>query len=120
MNVRIYARVSTDAQSHDSQLQEVRNYCERRGWKNVLAIIDTASGAKRQRSGLEELMALVRRGKVDVWVSYKLDGLGRSLAHLVQIISEFQRHGVALVVPSQGIDTTDNNPAGRLQLHVLS
>src|SRR4051812_49347375 len=120
MRVYIYARISTDEQRHDSQVQEVRAYCQRRGWEAVTEIVDIASGSKRQRSGLEELMALVRRGKVDVVVSYKLDRLGRSLAHLVQIISEFQRHGVALVVPSQGIDTTDNNPAGRLQLHVLS
>jgi DNA invertase Pin-like site-specific DNA recombinase len=119
VKVTIYARVSTDAQSHDSQLQEVRRYCERRGWVAVSEVIDTASGVKTSRSGLDRLMAAVRRGKVDVVVVFKLDRLGRSLAHLAQLIAEFQTHGVALVCTSQGIDTTNQNPAAQLQLNIL-
>jgi hypothetical protein len=65
-------------------------------------------------------MAAVRRGWVDVVVCFKLDRLGRSLSHLAQIIDEFNTHKVALVVPAQGIDTSDDNPAGKLQLHILS
>ena len=61
-------------------------------------------------------MRAVRRGKVDVVVCFKLDRLGRSLSHLAQIIDEFTTHNVALVVPGQGIDTSEGNPAGRLQL----
>jgi DNA invertase Pin-like site-specific DNA recombinase len=119
VKVRIYARVSTDKQSHDSQLQELRRYCERRDWHNVEEIIDTVSGAKSSRKGLDRLMAEVRRGRVDVILCYKLDRLGRSLAHLAQLIAEFQSHGVALVCPGQGIDTTNQNPAAQLQLSIL-
>ena len=57
-------------------------------------------------------MASVRRGKVDIVVCFKLDRLGRSLSHLAQIIDEFSTHKVALVVPAQGIDTSEGNPAG--------
>jgi DNA invertase Pin-like site-specific DNA recombinase len=64
-------------------------------------------------------MAAVRRGKVDIVVCLKLDSLGRSLSHLAQIIDEFSAHKVALVVPAQGIDTSEGNPAGKLQLHIL-
>ena len=64
-------------------------------------------------------MKAVRRGKVDVVVCYKLDRLGRSLAHLAAMIAEFTAHNVALVVPEQGIDTSAANPAARLQLNVL-
>ena len=63
-------------------------------------------------------MLAIRRGKVDVVMCFKLDRLGRSLAHLAQIIGEFAAH-VALVVPSQGVDTSASNPAARLQLNVL-
>lgn len=121
MNTRIalYVRVSTEKQSHDSQLGELRTYCERRGWQNVADYCDTISGAKFSRVGLDKLMADVRRGRLDVIVCYKLDRLGRSLAHLAQIVAELASHGVALVCTSQGIDTSDNNPAGRLQLGVL-
>ena len=119
MKIKIYTRVSTDKQIHDSQLQEVRRYCERRDWKNVEEITDTASGTKHSRTGLDRLMCEVRKGKVDVVVCYKLDRLGRSLAHLAQLIAEFEVHKVALVCTSQAIDTTNQNPAAQLQLNIL-
>jgi hypothetical protein len=67
---------------------------------------------------LDELKSLVRRGKVDAVVTFKLDRLARSLVHLAQIIAEMQAHCVALVVPSQGIDTSNANPAAMLQINV--
>ena len=119
MRVAIYTRVSTDKQSHHSQLLELRDYCQRRQWKNVAEYADVISGAKFTRSGLDKLMAEIRRGKLDVVICFKLDRLGRSLAHLAQICAELTSQGVALICTSQGIDTSNNNPAGRLQLGVL-
>ena len=117
----IYGRVSTADQRHDSQLSEVQDYCAKR-WPEctgVEVISDTASGAKTSRQGLDRLMHLVRRNKVDVVACFKLDRLGRSLPHLAQIISELDHHNVAIVATSQGIDTNHDSPAGRLQMHVL-
>jgi len=119
MRVVIYSRVSTDRQLHDSQLQEVRAYCMRRGWNDTKEVSDTASGATSKRTGLDALMALVRRGRVDAVVCFKLDRLGRSLAHLAQLIGELQTNRVALVCTSQGIDTSATNPAAQLQLNIL-
>ena len=117
----IYGRISTADQSHESQLREVQEYCTRRwGESGTSTIItDTASGAKTSREGLDLLMHLLRRGKVDVVACFKLDRLGRSLPHLAQIISELDQHKVAIVATSQGIDTNHDSPAGRLQMHVL-
>lgn len=117
--VVIYTRVSTDQQNHDSQLQDLREYVARRGWTDVQEISDTISGTKSSRKGLDRLMAQVRRGKVDIVVAYKLDRLGRSLAHLAAMIAEFTAHNVALVVPEQGIDTSGANSAARLQMNIL-
>jgi len=105
MNVIIYARVSTDKQSHESQLTELEEYCNRRGWIPSV-ITDTVSGTKSSRGGLDLMMKEVRRGRVNIIVCYKLDRLGRSLAHLAQLIGELTSHNVALVVPGQGIDTS--------------
>jgi Resolvase, N terminal domain len=77
------------------------------------------SGSKSSRNGLDRLMAVVRKGKVDIIVCYKLDRLGRSLAHLAGMIAEFTAHSVALVVPCQGIDTSGANSAARLQMNIL-
>src|SRR5437868_794477 len=109
--IAIYARVSTDKQTHDSQLTELRDYCERRQWKTVREFSDVISGAKFSRTGLDALMKDVRRARIDVVLCFKLDRLGRSLPHLAQLIHELTSHRVALVCPSQGIDTSGNNPA---------
>jgi DNA invertase Pin-like site-specific DNA recombinase len=119
MKAAIYARVSTDKQTHDSQLNELREYCARRNWPNVTEYCDTISGSKFSREGLDRLLADVRRGKLDVIICFKLDRLGRSLPHLAQIVGELTSHRVALVCPSQGIDTSGLNPASQLQLNIL-
>src|SRR5258708_108440 len=109
--VVIYGRVSTADQSHESQLREVGEYCARR-WVDsaeLTRITDTSSGARPSREGLDRFMKLVRRGKVDVIVCFKLDRLGRSLPHLAQIISELDQQNVSLVATSQGIDTSHDS-----------
>lgn len=119
--IAIYGRVSTDAQSHDSQLREVRSYVERRWPKaDVMEYTDTASGAKFTRKGLDAMMTEVRSGRVNVVTIYKLDRLGRSLQHLAQLLGELEAMGCALIATSQGIDTSDSNPAARLVQNVLS
>lgn len=120
MRAAIYCRVSTEDQTNDPQRSELRSEVARRGWTIVTEIEDTISGSKRSRAGLDELMKQVRGHQIDAVLVYKLDRLGRSLPHLVQLISEFDRNGVALVCTSQGIDTSDANPAGRLVAHILA
>src|SRR4030095_6264916 len=119
--IAVYGRVSTDAQNHTSQLREVRAYLRRR-WPRaeVVEYLDKASGTRFSREGLDAMMAEVRKGRIDVLAVYKLDRLGRSLQHLAQLIGELETHGTALVASSQGIDTSESNPAGRLQMHVLA
>ncbi|WP_309386078.1 recombinase family protein [Cerasicoccus frondis] len=118
--VAVYLRVSTGEQSVESQRRELMMYLARRGWAQFREFVDTCSGAKSSRQSLDELMTEVRAGRVDVVVCYKLDRLGRSLTHLAQVFGELERSRVGLVVPSQGIDTSEDNPSARLQLHILS
>jgi len=119
--VAVYGRVSSDAQNHTSQLREVRAYVRRR-WPRaeVIEYLDKASGTRFSRGGLDAMMTEIRKGRVGVVAVYKLDRLGRSLQHLAQLIGELETHGTALVASSQGIDTSESNPAGRLQMHVLA
>lgn len=119
MRAAIYTRVSTDRQTDNSQLGELRDHCRRRGWTDPAEYRDVASGARFTRQGLDRMMADIRRRRLDVVVCFKLDRLGRSLPHLAQLVAELAANGVALVCTSQGIDTSNDNPAGRLQLGVL-
>jgi DNA invertase Pin-like site-specific DNA recombinase len=117
--IATYLRVSTSDQTIESQRLELQDYCQRRGWGVAAEYTDMVSGAKFSRSGLDQLMSAVRKRKIDVILCTKLDRLGRSLPHLAGIISELDGNGVALVCSSQSIDTSDENPAGRLIMHVL-
>jgi DNA invertase Pin-like site-specific DNA recombinase len=98
----------------------LQEYCARRGWERVGWFSDVASGAKKDRGALKILMDEVREGTVDILLTWKIDRLARSLNHLAQIIAELQTHKVALVCPSQGIDTTDGNPCAQFQLNILA
>jgi DNA invertase Pin-like site-specific DNA recombinase len=119
MNTAVYIRVSTQEQRTDSQDQELKRYCRQRGWKTLSFYIDKICGAKSTRPELERLMRDIRAGTIERLVVYKLDRLGRSLTHLALILDELNRLQVPLIASSQGIDTSNDNPAGRLQLGVL-
>ncbi|MGO8930223.1 MAG: recombinase family protein [Limisphaerales bacterium] len=115
----LYVRISTLNQRTDSQQEELKRYCRQRGWTNLSWYIDKISGGKSSRPELDRLARDMRAGNVERLVVYKLDRLGRSLTHLALILDEMNRLKVPLIASSQGIDTSDDNPAGRLQLGVL-
>lgn len=120
MKAALYLRVSTDEQSVDSQRSELLTECRRRGWEPVEFIDEGVSGAKTDRPALERMLGEVRGRHVKAVLCYKLDRLGRSLTHLVQLVEFFASKDCALIVPGQGLDTSTENPAAKLQLHVLA
>ena len=115
----LYVRVSTLDQRQDSQVKELKNYCRLRKWTNLTFYKDKASGAELARPELDRMMRDVRAGRIERVVCFKLDRLGRSVAHLALLMEELIKLHVPLVVMSQGIDTSEDNAAGRLQAHVI-
>jgi len=98
------------------QEQELRDYCERRGWTPIL-YRDHGSGAKQDRPALNLMLADLRKRKIDVVVVWALDRLARSLRQLLAISEACHALGVDLVCLKQSIDSTA--PAGRLMFQVL-
>ena len=119
MHTAVYIRVSTQDQKTDSQSQELKHYCQQRGWKKVEVFVDKISGAKSTRPALDRMLKEIRSGCVERVVTYKLDRLGRSITHLCLLVDELTRLGIPLICSSQGIDTSGNNPCGKFQLDVL-
>lgn len=105
-----YARVSTEDQSLDLQLDALRQArCER-------VFTDKTSGARTQRPGLSEARSHLREG--DVLVVWKLDRLGRSVKGLIDLVSELAEKNVQFCSLTDGIDTT--TPYGRFFFHMLA
>ena len=117
--IALYARVSTGEQTVAPQLDVLREYAERRGFENVEVYEDPAmSGARARRPGLDRLMKDARRRRIDAIAVVRLDRLGRSIRHLLNLAAELDALGVDLMVTDQGIDTS--TPAGRLLFNVLA
>jgi DNA invertase Pin-like site-specific DNA recombinase len=105
-----YARVSTKEQHLDLQLDALKGAgCE-------MIFHETASGAKTERQELDRLLSQVRKG--DVIVVWKLDRLGRSLKHLVEVVTTLMEKGVGLKSLQDPIDTT--TAQGRLVFNIFA
>ena len=118
--VGLYARVSVarGVQNPEMQLWEMREYCERRGWKIVEEYVDRISGLKDSRPGLNKLMQDATQRKMDGVLTWKLDRFGRSLRHVVTAIGELQAAGVSFFSLKDSLDFS--TPSGRLMFHVIS
>jgi DNA invertase Pin-like site-specific DNA recombinase len=117
MRAAIYVRVSTDQQTVDNQLLELRRYVAARGWQVQEYVDHAVSGAKESRPALDAMLKDAKRRRIDAICCWRLDRLGRSLKHLIMLIDELNALGVALISLGESIDTS--TPAGRLQLHIL-
>lgn len=96
-----YVRVSTGDQNFRSQIRELKEH----GVDTKLIFKDKVSGTRVERPGLDACLSKLQPG--DVLVVWRLDRLGRSLKHLIEIIEQLQEHGVGLRSLQDGmIDTT--------------
>ncbi len=117
----LYVRVSSLDQSTDLQRRELTEYCQRRGWTIAKIYEDKASGTSaRNRKMLEELLRDCRRHHVSVVLVWKLDRLFRSLKMMIEYLNSITSAGVDFISMTDGIDLSQDSPAARLQLHLLS
>jgi len=117
----IYARVSTSDQDCSLQLNECREYCERRGWRIAGEYVDTGwSGTKASRPQLDKLMRDARAHRFDCVMVWKVDRFGRSVVNLLEALKLLESYGVRFLVISQSIDTDQASPTSRLLMTILS
>src|SRR5215831_2176980 len=105
----IYGRVSTDGQTVDNQLRELRMVAERNGWQIVQEFVEKGiSGDKgrEHRPAFDALWKGAIRREFDVVMVWAVDRLGQSLSHLVTFLPEIHAKKVDLFIHQQGIDTT--------------
>lgn len=103
-----YARVSTDDQTLDLQLDALTQA----GCARIFR--DTLSGAKAERPGLRDALDRLRTG--DTLVVWRLDRLGRSLCHLIDMMTTLEQCGVDFRSLTEAIDTATSG--GKLIFHI--
>lgn len=105
-----YARVSTSDQNIELQLDALKQAgCEK------TFIDEGISGSKTDRPGLNDALEFARKG--DTIVVWKLDRLGRSLPHLIEVVTGLGDAGIEFKSIQESIDTS--TPGGRLVFHVF-
>jgi len=118
--IAIYARVSTEKQTSENQLIELRSLCERLGYQVYQEYVDNGiSGAKgrNDRPALDAMLKAATQRKFDMVMCWSIDRLGRSLQNLVEILNELQALGIDLYFQQQGMDTS--TPSGRMIFSVF-
>jgi DNA invertase Pin-like site-specific DNA recombinase len=118
--IAIYARCSTDEQTTENQLRELREVAGRHGW-DVVAVFDddgiSGSVARQDRPAMKALLRAVARREVDLVAAWAVDRLGRSLIDLLGFLGELHAKKVDLYLHQQGLDTS--TPAGRAMFQML-
>ena len=104
----IYARVSTvdKGQDPETQLRQLREYADRRGFEIVGEYIDHASGRREDRTQFKNLLADARKRQFDVLLVWSYDRFARSVHTLINAVEEFRELGVDFISYQQEIDTT--------------
>lgn len=106
-----YARVSTDDQNLDLQIDALTRFGVDR--ENIHT--DTATGANTDRPGFLAMWKDLRAG--DTLVIWKLDRLGRNLSQLIRTAEKIKEKGAQLRVLTEAIDTT--TPMGMFMFHIM-
>jgi len=108
MKVAMFVRVSTIQQTTENQLLELYEVCERNDWTVVEEYNETVSGTKgvNDRKELERMLKDASRKKFDKVVIWSVDRLGRSMKHLVSVLSQLKDLDIDIYSYKQGIDTS--------------
>ena len=108
LDVAIYVRVSTASQTTENQLIELTEVCERNKWHITNIYNETISGTKSvdERAELNRMLQDASRKKFSKVVVWSVDRVGRSMKHLVTVLSQLKDLRCDIYSYKQAIDTS--------------
>ena len=107
----LYSRVSTYDQNPQTQILDLRQMADQRGYEIVQEYSDKISGTKAKRPGLDQMMTDARRGRFDVVLVWACDRIARSTRHFLEVLDDLSRLEVEFISFRENIDTA--GPLGR-------
>lgn len=112
--VAVYLRVSTKDQTVNTQRQPVMDYCKNHNLQIYREYSDEGvSGSTTSRPMFDLMLKDMRAGEFNSIIVYRLDRLGRSLGHLLQIFEELRNKRIQLISIADNINTADDSPTSR-------
>jgi len=116
--VVLYIRVSMADQNAETQIVALKDYCSRMNYEILDTYQDNGfSGKTDKRPEFERLLGDIRANRLSCVLVYKLDRIGRSLKHLLNLFEEFKNSGVEFISLTQNINT--NTPEGKMFWQML-
>ncbi len=106
MKVALYARVSTEDQHADKQVEAMKEFCFRYRHDIFDIYVDVMSGKSVSRPEFNRMLEDMRQYKFQCVMVTKLDRIGRSLMHLLSLFDEFKKKGVHFIATTQNLDTS--------------
>lgn len=105
--VVIIARVSTDKQEYQRQINELTDHCNRVGWSVKAVFSNKVSGAKsiEERKEIMEMIEYVKANQIDKVVCLEISRLGRNTLEALKVIQTLNEHGVSLFVKNYNLET---------------
>ena len=126
MNTVIYARVSTNTQDYQRQLEDLRTYANRMGYEVVKEFSEKISGAKKveERAALSDLLDYVESNEVDKVLIYECSRLSRRAVDFLSVIEQLTEQGVSVYIHQNGLETLqpdgNPNPIAQMVLGILA
>ena len=123
--VVILARVSTDKQDYERQVNELTDYCRKMDWKVEKVFTNKVSGAKKneEREEIQELISYVNSNQIRRVVCLEISRMGRNTLEALKIIQILNEHKVSLYVKNYNLETLDSegrvNPVASLICTIL-
>ena len=118
--VAIYARVSTNQQTCENQLTELRAVADRAGYQIISEFVDegiSGSKGRSDRPALDRMLKECIKRRFDLVMCWDISRLGRSVQNLIEIMNELQSLKVDLFFLQQGVDTSSGS--GRMMFSVF-
>ena len=121
----ILARVSTDKQDYERQVNELTDYCRKMDWEVEKVFTNKVSGAKKneEREEIRELISYVNSNQIRRVVCLEISRMGRNTLEALKVIQILNEHKVSLYVKNYNLETLDSegrvNPVASLICTIL-
>ena len=109
--VVIFARVSTNIQDYERQVNELTAVAQNNNWMVAATFCEKISGAKKntERMELTRMIDYVRANNINIVLVTELSRLGRDTLQVLEVIEQFNKLGISLYIQNYHIQTLMEN-----------